>query len=66
MSGYILAAIITVPPSLAFMVVGVVAVVRANRKDVPAVVRALVRAGPTENYLSAGQTSVKMAPQRRR
>ena len=53
MSIYIVAAVLSVPPSLAFCVVGVVAVRRANRKDIPAVVRALVRASPADERVPA-------------
>jgi hypothetical protein len=39
--GYVIATILAVQRSLALCVVGVVAVVRARREDIPAVVRAL-------------------------
>jgi hypothetical protein len=46
--GYVIAAILAIQRSLALCAVGVVAVVRAPREDIAAVVRALVAGGATE------------------
>ena len=55
MSSYIFISAIAVGlPSLAFCVVGVVAVTRANREDIPAVVRALNRRARRTKSREAG------------
>jgi len=68
-SVYIVAAILAVPPSAAFCVVGVVAVRRAYRKDIPDVLRALVRASPRDECARVSQQRAavrSVASQRRR
>lgn len=46
--GYVIATLLAVQRSLALCVVGIVAVVRAERQDIPAVVRALTGSNATE------------------
>ncbi len=46
--GYVIATILAIQRSLALAVVGIVAVVRARREDIPAVMRAFVGIGSTE------------------
>jgi hypothetical protein len=55
-SGYIIVSAIAVGlPPLVRGVVGIVAVVRSRREDIPAVVRALVRASPSKDDASTDQ-----------
>jgi len=40
--------IATLPPSIAFCVIGLVAILRAERKDIPTIVSALMRTRPQD------------------
>ena len=49
--------VIAIPPSL-LSVAAVVAVIRANKKDLPAIVRALMRVGPHDDDSRKGPPSL--------
>jgi len=52
--------LLVVPPSLAGVAV-ILAVIRANREDLPAIVRALMRVGPRDDDSGKGPPSLPKA-----